>query len=617
MANVKVAPITMSPIEYARMHLLSTLPFPKTYRLGKYSNISAAKETRETLFTLQGPGRLVRLWTTHANGTRLKLYIYVDGAPEPVLHGYAHELATAAEAIACPAIPLGGFLDGKSASLYLPIPFATSLRIDAEPDGETGDGPYFQIDYILSEEAATFPQIRQDGLRLSYDLPATTAPQSALTVIEREFTLTAGAPGELRLPGPGIIRRLEITAENPDILLLRAAFDDAITDPERLDGPFQVDAPLAYLVGPFCSAVVERLGTAAVIHFPMPFRRAAALQLLVGMGYGSFFQQYPVKVRVEVEQSPANIAAQYYFHARFAAGVPNGAEDVECLSTAGRGHLVGLHIFDTGHDHGGGDNILFDSNATTAGQLHGICGEDYFHMAYMRIWNRTPYSGCPTHTARYRHHLEAPIPFAESLVVNWGSFASQPAKTVALWYAEQPDRRPPFRDLTWQVTGPFRLEQINEVRPDALPAIAHPWSTDNTDQPVKRWHQRAQRGFVDLCHIHRRYLRPVPPSNGCIHADICTSAVTRVYAARSGEVTLLIGCDDPLRVFLNGVCLIRDEGRSTLSPFHLFRLPVTLCQGLNTLQIVAGNTVNTNWLWNGFSCCIESDLDEDELLYLT
>ena len=29
-------------------------------------------------------------------------------------------------------------------------------------------------------------------------------------------------------------------------------------------------------------------------------------------------------------------------------------------------------------------------------------------MAYMRIWNLTPYSGCPSHSARYRYHLEMP-----------------------------------------------------------------------------------------------------------------------------------------------------------------------------------------------------------------
>jgi len=63
-----------------------------------------------------------------------------------------------------------------------------------------------------------------------------------------------------------------ISGKAIDSLLLRIAFDGARPPDDRLDGPFQVDAPLRYLVGPFTNACVERLGSKAVIHFPMPFR---------------------------------------------------------------------------------------------------------------------------------------------------------------------------------------------------------------------------------------------------------------------------------------------------------------------------------------------------------
>jgi hypothetical protein len=284
--------------------------------------------------------------------------------------------------------------------------------------------------------------------------------------------------------------------------------------------------------------------------------------------------------------------------------VTNCRDDFECCSTRGRGHFVGVHIFDTGHDHGGGDNVMFDAGADTAGQLHGICGEDYFHMAYMRIWNRTPYSGCPSHSARYRHHLEMPIPFHESFVFNWGSFASQPAKAVAFWYQEQPAAEAGERDRVYTLTGPFDLARLDDLRPgEPFPPLAQPWP-GKIEGPTRSWSKRAQKGFVDLCHVHRRYGWPVPPSTGAIPAGTCTCAETRVWAVRDTEATIRLGCDDPVRLYVNDRLMFRDDGRNGPDPFRVFKLGGSLREGLNTFRVVVGNTENFNWNWNGFSLMI-------------
>ncbi len=66
-------------IDFARQYILPLLPFPKTYQLGKYSNLGVACKGRETPFTVPGPGRRIRLWTTHSNRTRPKDFVHVDG----------------------------------------------------------------------------------------------------------------------------------------------------------------------------------------------------------------------------------------------------------------------------------------------------------------------------------------------------------------------------------------------------------------------------------------------------------------------------------------------------------------------------------------------------------
>jgi hypothetical protein len=590
----------MQAMEFARQTFVDMLHKPRRYRVGKVSSTAVGKTRREAILDVMGPGVLRRLWTTHLSADQIKIYIFIDGDDRPALSGMAHEIAQMASSICCPQIPLGGFYDQRSASLYLPISFARSLRIEAEPMGDIGDGPYWQIDYSLGDRQHWPPprQVTRDGqMQLHYDELPPTPPAfgGPVKVFEQQLELSIASPQNIWLEGGGIIRQITISGTSLDSLMLRIGFDVDRPADDRLDGPFQVDAPLRYLVGQFNNACVQRLGSTAVIHFPMPFRVRAGIGLLAGMDYGEFHTRYLVNLRVEYKPQAPPAEEMRYFHARFNASTPNGRDDFECLSTHGRGHFVGVHIFDTGHDHGGGDNIMLDAAADSAAQLHGICGEDYFHMAYMRIWNLTPYSGCPSHSARYRHHLEMPIPFEESFVFNWGCFAAQPAKSVAFWYLDRPeheDRRP---ELIYMLSGPFDLQRLDDLAPhQPLPEQARVWR-DGTQRPTLRWHKTAQCGFVDLCHIHRRYIWPVPHSAAPLVNDVCTVADTRLWAARDAKVLIRIGCDDAIRLYLNGQRIFADEGRNQPDPFRLFKVDAALRQGVNELRAVVANTTNYNW----------------------
>jgi len=74
--------------------------------------------------------------------------------------------------------------------------------------------------------------------------PADTR-EAQLEVIDEDIELSHASPHSMWLEGRGTIRRLVISGRDLDSLLLRIAFDgERDKEDDRLDGPFQVDAPL-------------------------------------------------------------------------------------------------------------------------------------------------------------------------------------------------------------------------------------------------------------------------------------------------------------------------------------------------------------------------------------
>lgn len=609
----------MKIMEYARDCYLSDLPFPKGYRVEKFTSIDPADGK---VCEIHGPGVLKRLWTTHNPGNKVRMYMYIDGEEKPILHGYVHELAAAAEKVSCREIPLGGkHFDVYCSTFYLPVRFEKSLRIEMEKDGPIRDGVYWQVECKKNTDEQ-WPRLLQKntkkGIELSYEFSRNKPEQTGaqLKEIECDLELEGCAPCKpIFLEGPALIRRIELTGEALDKIGMRIAFDGNHSPEKRVHGPFQVNAPLRYLVGKINSACIERLGTRAIIHFPMPFQKQAVLEFLSMLDEGDFYDKYRLRVKLLLERKPENIDKMYYFHARYACTWTNGTDDFECCSVHGKGHFVGINIFDSGHNHGGGDNIFFDADRDSAGQLHGICGEDYFHHAYHFTGTLFPYAGCPTHGDRYRHHIEMPIPFQSSFVFNWGVFAGQAPKAVSFWYQEKLSYPKPETEMTYRVTGPFPLEKIDHIDPDEpLPETAY--LAKDKIFPRKTWYKLSQKGFVDLCHIHRHYEEPYAEGSGLLYSGICARLETHVWAAREEETEFFIGCDDPIRVYLNGKLLLKDEGRHTITPFRVMKKKGMLEKGKNNIIIAVCNLPNTNWNWFGFSLVLCNSLTGKDMLFL-
>jgi hypothetical protein len=90
-------------------------------------------------------------------------------------------------------------------------------------------------------------------------------------------------------------------------------------------------------------------------------------------------------------------------------------------------------------------------------------------------------------------------------------------------------------------------------------------------------------------------------------------ATTQVWVAKDVETEFIIGCDDPIRVFLEDQVIGESKGVAQPDPYRQFTKSAKLKAGLNTITVIVGNTENTNWHWNGFSLVLKNDLAEDEM----
>lgn len=616
-------------MEYARRLFIDDLPFQKNYTPGKYTSIGIpAQGKKSTILELEGPGLITRIWT--ANNSKqdiMNLWIYIDDNTVPVLYGTARSIAAAAQKLSIPAVPWGGFLDIYGVSLYLPIPFKKHILIVAECL-EKVDGPYWQIDYKLGIDPGNMAWkqiITPDGLHIVPEevIDETKKKLPNCQHIKKEISVSYNIPQDILLDGPAVIRRISIKSNYLDKIQMRIIFDGdtGFVDPKyRTDHlNFQVDVPIKYLISNFNTAAIQRIGNEAIIHFPMPFKKKAMLQLIKwAEGANLFFEQYPLTINIEYEQNPVDIDLMYYFHAKAKTEITNGHRDFEVLSVRGEGHFVGVNLFNTGHDHGGGDNIFFDAGEPTSGQLHGICGEDYFHHAYMRTGINAPYIDCPSHSMRCRHHIEMPIPFYKSFNFNWGAFAGVMPTAVAMWYQKDVQIRP-SHEMIFDISGPFPLNRFDELVPPfmELPAQVRVKDGKNTREFLsKTWQVQAQNGFVDLCHASRMYTQTIPPSSGSIDSESCIVAITRIWVAHDAETQFLIGCDDRVRVFIDNKLIAEKNTYNRFDPYEQFSVLAELNEGVNTIAVVVSNAAPENWYWNGFSLVLKNNLSIGQMRFI-
>ena len=156
-----------------------------------------------------------------------------------------------------------------------------------------------------------------------------------------------------------------------------------------------------------------------------------------------------------------------------------------------------MSIYDTHHDHGGGDFAVIDANTARPSFLHGDFGEDYFSFAFFGKGENFPYSEAfDNDEGRMRVHFENPYPFTESIMVNWGVTGGLSPRSVAYWYQDSPgdlstsERAAWGRE--WSVFGPATvkallddgntpdvadLDKLFEVLPEAIRQRRRKWNS--------------------------------------------------------------------------------------------------------------------------------------------
>ncbi len=599
----------------ARHYYLDDLIYTHDYVPGKNSFVlqDLRRGERKTLLDLPGSGSVRHLWSTWAEATgengrtenrKILLRVFVDGEARPSIAGPIDELCLAAENSGARYAPQPAFNFKRSFNLYLPIYFARGIHIEIEALGEFRQF-YAQLDYRLTRRAerharlvsATTPQ----GLVLKYAGRAAPAVQNgerssgdAAAKIWQTTLSANGGSDSYELTGPAIVRQLAFEGDGLDDVEVAITWDDDTTP--------AVATPLRYLFGGFETLALQSKPKLRICYFPMPFLKRARIQLRNSAQF-----ERVITVRIGVDRNTAPPAAPYYFHARFQEINPSlGYRDFVLLATRGEGHFVGVTLFDTGHDHGGGDTALLDADTVSPHVLHGICGEDYFSFAWFGTDRMHLLAGAPEQNRRYRLHLENPYPFRSSMIFTFGVFAGLHPKGVAFWYQRRTPALSPVwlaPDVPWKVFGPVGIGQempddiSDQVIETAVPIVrAERFSVGWSDAEMVQ-------GFLDLSHHYRHYIMQ-RQGTGFIAGECRLRAVTFVHSPRELEIEAVVGHDDAIELSLNGAPASRLPARSGLQPS---RIKLHFRPGWNKLAFVLDNDENVDWRWLGFSLAFRAD----------
>lgn len=601
-------------------HLQQFKAFKNSFVLGleSISNRPPAipENGRKTILNVEGTGSLRHIWETHGPGkSTFILEFYVDGEKEPSIAGPLDELVEAAKACIQPYSPVGGTtIDFDSYNFYLPVPFEKSLKVDLIANPSIGL-VFLQLDYRLEDESMKGIMLVQEEdesgkIKLLYnsELQSETVAMTKLPETETSRWRFAG-DNKIRVEGPGIIRRLGINSKRKGVKLL-IRFDD--------ESSTAVNVDLADFFGPFRGVVLNNNQS----YFPMPFAKSAEIEIR-----GSHpDEEWQLELDLEeVDKFEPHWGYFHALHTQIDSSV--GYLPFQVLSTCGNGHWVGMSIYDTHHDHGGGDFTVIDANSTQPSFLHGINGEDYFSFAFFGKGENFPYSEAfDNDEGRMRVHFENPYPFKESIEINWGVTEGLSPRSVAFWYQDSPEDQSKSeieaQGREWSVFGPATvkllmgdgntpdvsdLDRLFEVLPDA--------ETLDAGRAVQAEHIIFNKEFKDTYHGWEKQYASGPYLNlmyayGHVMSDLggnhhmgyyarCMMARTTLQSEINQKVTLQLSFDDPVQVFLNGIKIYSNA--ELRDGFITQNIEANLSAGKNSLLIKMLDTPNNNTMWAGIS----------------
>jgi Protein of unknown function (DUF2961) len=612
--------------EALRSGALDDLFVLRDYRPGKNSFVESPERHigtwtnqgfRYILADLKGQGSLRHIWTTRGDGSPyFDWEFYVDGESTPSVRGTDEELVEAAGRFSVPVAPANWLpVHNRAFNFYLPIPFEKSLRVDLVQRQPSFWLWFCQMDYRLNDASMSGARLVSHGagkdLSFSYlglDAQRRQTPASSLPRSELNIPGTQIKPGEevklAQLEGPAIIRELRLGWSEGAGLRLLQRYDGAST--------FAVNSPVDRFFGPFQGVSFYRHATNdSSCYLPMPFRKQCEIWVRNdGPGAAS------VSGKALVESIPAFSPAWGYLHVLHQrTEKTDGHRLHQVLYARGRGHWVGMTLYHTGHDHGGGDFAVIDGEGDAPAFLHGVNGEDYFTFAWFGKGAHHPYAIAHSNDeGRYRHHFENLYPFHQSLALEWGAFADLSPESVAVWYQDSPEDTTladgaRAQSVEWDVFGPVPIPHDTQGKAtvalfSVLPSVADLDSGKKFECRLVKEHFTSgwQRDWsvgpmLNLTYIarHGTKIDYEAELGGMGHAFL---ARRFLESDRQQTVRCLFAHDDPIEVLVNGQRVY--EGAQHFNGFESTWINLPLRQGRNEVVVRLTNYFNRNFNWTGF-----------------
>lgn len=610
-------------LELMRMRAMADVFVLKDYRPGKNSFVENAerhigawtgKGYRRTLLEDDGPGSIRHIWTTRREGEAPMVWeFYIDGESEPSIRATDEELRLAMEAYEPAVMPANSVpYANQDFNFFLPIPFEDHIRLDVVQRVDSFWLWFCQIDFRTNDDSLSGVRLigPHDG-SLSYigkpdqALMQATGSLPLEQIQSGQIALAAGERKELlSLSGPAIVRELRIARSEASSLRLMVRYDG--------EESFSIDAPVERFFGPFKGAsFYQHAPGDSSMYLPMPFRRSCELWI---ENTGSATAQ--VECSAQVERTGVFSPAWGYLHANYQITEETDGHHLHQVAyVKGRGQFVGMTMYNTGHDHGGGDFAIIDGEGDDPAFLHGVNGEDYFTFAWFGRGAHHPYAIAHSNEdGRYRHHFENPYPFDESFSMEWGAFPGISPESVCVWYHESPAKSvipygAPDDSSEWVCFGPVPVPHDEQGRSVGDPFAVLPpidrldagerFEIRGLDQAAQMsWKtQRSTGPALNLTYLGRPDIA-IDPENqlgGMGHAFIARKTIS---ADQAGAQEFILCHDDPLELSVNGEVIYREEEQ--FNGYQTRRVILPLKQGDNEVVVRLTNYFNRTFNWAGF-----------------
>lgn len=575
----------------------------RDYRPGKVSYVESPERRpgfhqkagdRFTLLDVTGAGSIRHLWTTfQPDKGDHRLRFFIDGAKEPTWSGTPTELITRLNAEA--KVPVPGFVGRNYAyNLFAPLAFNTGARIEMEVIEPIWIN-FYQIDYRTDEKPTPVEPSTLKTQRKTSSTRVTIPAGEAVTIVSAD--------------GPGVLRRWTMKTDLPfkeqRQLELRVRYDDVGSD--------AIAASVGDYFGPFRSVALDSDATSGTrtSYLPMPFARSVRVQLV-----NRSRSAVMVETSADIEPLERWTGQRGYLHAlEQVTPVTTGYRQHQVLYLRGRGHWLGMALYNTGHDHGGGDFAVIDGEGERPAFLHGINGEDYFTFAWFGQGANHPFAVAhPNTEGRIRFHFENPYPFHQSFSLYWGVYPNFATRSVAYWYQDTPDdttiadAENPL-NVEWDCFGPVRvpLDEQSRIKGDftvVLPKVADldagkTFRAELIKESFERdWMKQLSIGpMVDLTYLARHGTRVKVESElgGLGHAYLARRIITE---AADRDAVIQFSHDDAVRVLVNDREVFRSDGQAG---FTTVTFPVHFTAGKNQVVVQLLNQFNTNFNWAAFT----------------